>query len=427
MRREASIARVLSRLLSAAWQRSGAIGVGALSLTPIVMCVALAGCGSDRAAPSVGSPAKSHATTTAETTSSSHTSPVLSPAGTLSIAAGVLGQAGAPSPGPATKSKLSDPSGVAVDRAGNLYIADPQNQVIEKVTPSGVLSVVAGVVGQSGAPAPGAATSSDLDDPVGVAVDGAGNLYVADYDNADVEKVTPAGTLSVVAGDGQSGTPTPGPATSSGLSGPVAVAVDNSGTLYIADGGADGGNNANDVVEKVTPAGVLSIVAGEPGQSGAPSPGPAASSELGGPVGVAVDAAGNLYIADNDAANASTSVIEKVTPSGTLSIVAGVPGQQPSAPTPGPATSSSIGLPGGVAVDSAGDLYIPDLSNSVVYKVTASGTLSVVAGVVTQTGGSPTPGPATSSHLNDPSAVAVNNSGDVYIAGGNSVIEKITP
>jgi sugar lactone lactonase YvrE len=362
-----------------------------------------------------------------ETTSSSHTSPVLSPAGTLSIAAGVLGQAGAPSPGPATKSKLSDPSGVAVDRAGNLYIADPQNQVIEKVTPSGVLSVVAGVVGQSGAPAPGAATSSDLDDPVGVAVDGAGNLYVADYDNADVEKVTPAGTLSVVAGDGQSGTPTPGPATSSGLSGPVAVAVDNSGTLYIADGGADGGNNANDVVEKVTPAGVLSIVAGEPGQSGAPSPGPAASSELGGPVGVAVDAAGNLYIADNDAANASTSVIEKVTPSGTLSIVAGVPGQQPSAPTPGPATSSSIGLPGGVAVDSAGDLYIPDLSNSVVYKVTASGTLSVVAGVVTQTGGSPTPGPATSSHLNDPSAVAVNNSGDVYIAGGNSVIEKITP
>ena len=229
-------------------------------------------------------------------------------AGYLCIVAGRNGNWGAPTPGPATSSDLYWPRGVAVDSAGNLYIADTYNDVVEKVTPSGTLSVVAGT-GSQGAPTPGPATSSDLNDPSGVAVDGAGNLYIADSGNEVVEKVTPAGMLSVVVGTGNEGAPTPGAATRSDLSVPYGVAVDAAGNLYIAD-------YLNRVVEKVTPSGRLSVVAGtvnhlplSPGPATntfvqcAPServstPGPATTSELCAPSGVAVGSGGHLYIAD---------------------------------------------------------------------------------------------------------------------------------
>ena len=120
--------------------------------------------------------------------------------------------------------------GVAADSSGNLYIADPLNNVIEKVDTAGNLTIVAGN-GAVGAPTPGAATSSALDHPDGVAVDGSGNVYIADTNNNEVEKVTPGGTLSIIAGDGTGGLPTPGPATSSKLSFPGGVAVDGSGNV----------------------------------------------------------------------------------------------------------------------------------------------------------------------------------------------------
>ena len=335
----------------------------------------------------------------------------VSPSGTLSIFAGVVGQSGAPTAGPATSSDLGTPYGVAVDGSGNVYIADTQNGVVEKVASSGALSIFAGVVGQSGAPTAGPATSSDLDGPSGVAVDSSGNVYIADYNNSVVEKVTSSGTLSIIAGIAWGGAPTPGPATSSGLS-PSGVAVDGSGNVYIADAG-------NDVVEKVTPSGTLSIFAGVVGHSGPPTAGPATSSDLNSPSGVAVDSSGNVYIAD-----AGNDVVEKVTPSGTLSIFAGRVGQS-GAPTAGPATSSDLS-PFGVAVDSSGNVYIADYQNDVVEKVSPSGTLSIFAGVVGQDG-PPTPGPATSSDLGSQYGVAVDSSGNVYIADyQNHVVEKVT-
>jgi sugar lactone lactonase YvrE len=245
---------------------------------------------------------------------------------------------------------------VAVDSSGNLIIADSQNSVIEKVTPSGTLSIIAGTPGSPGAPIPGPATSSPLDAPTGVAVDSAGNLYIADEGNNQIYKVTPSGTLSIIAGTGSSGTPTPGPATNSQFYSPADVAVDSVGNLYIADQG-------NNLIEKVTPSGTLSIIAGTPGSSGTPTPGPATSSPLNNPLGVAVDSSGNLYIADQ-----SNNVIEEVTPSGTLSIIAGTGSL--GAATPGPATSSPLRYPDGVAVDSAGNFYIGDQSNSEAEQVT---------------------------------------------------------
>ena len=335
-------------------------------------------------------------------------------AGVLSIVAGT-GRFGAPTPGPATDSDLGEPQGVAVDSSGNLYIADSSKDVVEKVTPAGVLSVVAGVVGQGGAPTPGPATHSDLGEPQGVAVDASGNLYISDYGYFVVEKVTSAGVLSVVAGVvGQFGTPTPGPATHSDLGDqPDGMAVDLSGNLYIADG-------YNLVVEKVTPAGMLSVIAGLVGQSDAPTPGPATDSALGSPSGLAADSSGNLYITDN-----YHEMVEKVTPAGVLSIIAGT-GYQAS-PTPGPATDSDLGDPHGVATDSSGNLYIADYFDGVVEKVTPAGVLSVVAGGVVSQPGAPAPGPATDSDLNSPSGVAVDSSGNLYIADThNYVVEKVT-
>ena len=184
--------------------------------------------------------------------------------------------------GPATKSDLSWPSEVAVGARGNLFVADTFYNVVEEVTPAGRLSVVAGD-GKRGLPTPGPATRSALQRPTGVAVDADADLFIADVENGVVEEVTPAGRLSVVAGDGNIGPPTPGPATNSGMGEPWGVAVGARGDLFIAD-------SFNNVVDEVTPAGRLSVVAGVPEKAGAPTPGPATKSDLNGPSGVAVGA-----------------------------------------------------------------------------------------------------------------------------------------
>jgi hypothetical protein len=248
---------------------------------------------------------------------------------------------------------------LAISPNGDLYIADTYNDVVEKVTPSGKLSIVAGLVANPGLPTIGKATRSQLNEPTGLALSAGGDLYIADLFNNLVEKVTPSGKLSVVAGvPGARGAPTAGKATSSELAYPAAVALSPSGDLYIAD-------SDNYVVEKVTPAGKLSIVAGVPGTHAAPTVGRATRSDLEKPTGVAVSASGDLYIADpfND-------VVEQVTPAGHLSIVAGVVGDY-DLPKPGLATATSVGNPGGVAISAEGDLYIADQGNNVIEKVFA--------------------------------------------------------
>jgi len=318
--------------------------------------------------------------------------------GVISDYAGSEGY-GPPTAGPATSSNLGYLNGVAVDSAGNLYIADISNSEVEKVTTAGILSVIAGN-GTAGAPTAGLATSSKLNRLSDVAVDSAGNVYIADTNNNEVEKVTAAGILSVIAGNGTAGAPTLGPATSSELNTPEGVAVDSAGNVYIAD-------THNSEVEKVTAAGILSVIAGN-GTQGAPTLGPAASSELNRPQGLAVDPAGNLYIADT-----YNNEVEKVTTAGILSVIAGT--GTAGAPTLGPAASSKLNSPQGLAVDPAGNLYIADTGNSEVEKVTPAGTLSVIAG--SGTAGGPTyGGPAISSMLYYPQGMAVDSAGDLYIA-----------
>jgi sugar lactone lactonase YvrE len=316
-----------------------------------------------------------------------------------------------PTPGPATSSPLSLPSGVAVDAQGDVYIADSDNSDVEKVTPSGTLSVLVGN-GNPGFPTPGPASSSELFGPQGIAVDSSGNLYIADIQATEVVKVSSTGTLSILAGNSSGGAPpTPGPASASSLGQPWGIAVDSAGNVYVAD-------YSNQVIEKITPSGTLSIFAGT-GTAGAPTPGPATASDLDYPTGLAVDSHGNLYVADS-----VNSMIEKITPSGTLSIVAG--NGTSAAPIPGPATSSPLDNPFGVAVDAAGDIYISDTSNNEIEEITPAGTLSIIAGDGSP--GPPTYGPATATTLWAPNDVAATPAGALYVADtSNSTIDLLVP
>jgi hypothetical protein len=271
--------------------------------------------------------------------------------------------------GPANAAQLNSPSGVAADKAGNLYIADTDNNLIRKVSVNGIISSVAG----NGVPDPGLlgygnsgysgdggpATAATMNRPTGVAVDGAGNLYIADNSNNVIRKVTHAtGKISTVAGNGVSGfSGDGGRATSASLSNPNSVAVSSSGNLYIADTG-------NSRVRKVS-AGRISTVAGN-GNSvwlGGGNGRPARSAVLPSPVGVAVDSAGNLYISDSD-----TARVLKVSPAGTISTVAGN-GNGGYSGNGGLATRAQLDGPEDVTLDSAGNLYIADSSNNVVREV----------------------------------------------------------
>ncbi|MHB8514405.1 MAG: NHL repeat-containing protein [Dehalococcoidia bacterium] len=340
------------------------------------------------------------------------------PAGTIATFAGNGTAAFSGDGGPATSASLYLPSGVAVDSAGNLYIADQYNCRVRKVA-GGIISTVAGngacAYGGDGGPA----TSASLNQPYGVAVDSAGNLYIADTINCRVRKVA-AGIISTVAGNGavkSDGHCTSGgdggPATSASLDEPTGIAVDSAGDLYIGD---------SCHVRKVA-GGIISTIAGVGtglpngcGYSG--DGGPATSAWLFGPEGVAVDSAGDLYIADS-----GNCRVRKVA-GGVISTVAGKGAcKYGDYGDGGPATSTSLRFPSSVAVDSAGNLYIADNLNCLVRKV-AGGIISTVAGYVCAYVDAPGDGgPATSASLNLPSGVAVDSAGNLYIAdsGNNRV------
>ena len=329
--------------------------------------------------------------------------------------------------GVAISASLSNPDGVSVDGAGNLYIADGANNRIRKVTAAtGFISTVAGngtaTFGGDGA----AATSASLNNPDGVSVDGAGNLYIADEGNNRIRKVTAAtGFISTVAGDGTAGFTASQDmgttaATSASLNNPDSVFVDGAGNLYIAD---EGNNRIREVIAGT---GFISTIAGNGTATFAGDGGVAISASLNNPDGVSVDGAGNLYIADGGnnrirKVTAATGFISTVAGNGT----AGFTASEDTGTTA--ATSASLDNPDGVSVDGAGNLYIADQANNRIRKVTAAtGFISTLAGNGTAIFGGDG-GEATSASLNNPGGVSVDGAGDLYIADqANNRIRKVT-
>ena len=303
----------------------------------------------------------------------------------------------------ATSAMLANPAGIALDAAGNLYIADSKNNRVRKVTAGGIISTVAGATHFSGDGE--AATGALLQYHNDVALDGSGNLYVADRGNHRIRKVAPSGVISTVAGNGTytySGDN--GLATAAGFSYPACIAVDGEGNLYVTDSGR---------IRKVSLSGVITTVAGTGiyGYNGDNRP--AISAYLYGPQGIAVDPAGNLFIADY-----SNHRVRRVAPDGTITTYAGT-GERGFGGDGGLATAALLNYPWAVAVDGAGNLYIADRGNYLVRKVTRAGIISTVAGNRQCCSGGDG-SPATSARVN-PYGVAVDASGSLYIATYSTV------
>lgn len=317
--------------------------------------------------------------------------------------------------GAATGAKLNYPTGVAVDRAGNVYIADANNNKVRKVSTTGVITTIAGN-GTSGFSGDGgAATAAQLKYPTNIAVDLSGNVYITDANNARIRKVTPAGIISTYVGDGSLGYGGDGgQATAAQLHNPRGLHMDATGNLYIAA-------VFSQKVRMVDPSGIIMTVAGTGTSGYAGDGGSAVSAQLKDPSGVGKDAAGNMYIADK-----SSHCIRKVTPTGTISTIAGNDVTADFAGDGGPATAARMKTPLTVKVDKYDNVFVLDMGNNRVRKINSSGVISTVAGA-TAVGSSGDGGPATAASFNFPQDIALDTLGNVYIAdAGNNKIRKIT-
>jgi uncharacterized protein (TIGR03437 family) len=305
--------------------------------------------------------------------------------------------------------------GLAVDQHGAVFIADEDNQMVFKVTPDGVLSVVAGngIIGHTGDGGP--ATSAALLSPFSVAVDSSDNLYFLDSSGGYVRKVTPDGVIGTIAGTGNSGYNGDNiPATSASFYHPYALTLDSAGSIYIAD-------SYNNRVRKITPDGIVTTVAGN-GKAGYNGDNiQATSASLNFPIGVIVDAAGNLYIADAD-----NALVRMVSPQGIITTVAGVvPGSGPGSFADNIPALSAFVIPKQVAIDAAGNLLLSDFATNRVRKV-AGGVITTIAGNGTQDFGGDG-GPAVQAAFNNPTGLAVDADGNIYIGdSSNERVRKLT-
>jgi len=297
------------------------------------------------------------------------------------------------------------PVGAAVDALGNVYVADYGNNLIRMVTSAGVVTTVAG----SGAKgwADGTGTGASFSAPWGVALDSSRNLYVADKGNNRIRKVTSAGIVTTLAGSATLGS-ADGTGSAASFNNPTGLAVDASGNIYVADYG-------NNEIRKITSTGVVTTWAGNAILSGS-TDGTGTAASFYGPSGITVDSSGNLYVAD-----ANNNRIRKITPSGAVTTWAG---NSARGSTDGTSTAASFYGPSGVAIDVSGNLYVADASNNKIRKINPFGAVTTMAGTGSQ--GS-TDGTGSAASFYTPTGVAVDTSGVVYVADeGNSKIRKIT-
>ncbi|HSZ24538.1 MAG TPA: NHL repeat-containing protein [Cytophagaceae bacterium] len=307
--------------------------------------------------------------------------------------------------GVGTAASFFYPNGLSVDALGNIYVGDVFNNMIRKITSNGVVTTVAG--SGSYGKLNGIGTAASFWFPYGVVVDDSDNIYVGDHNNNLIRKINSSGVVSTFAGTGTSGS-TNGISTSASFFHCQGLAIDASGNLYIADTG-------NHLIRKITPTGIVSTVAGTAGVAGNTN-GTGTAASFNYPSSIAIDASGNLYVADS-----FNNLIRKIDPSGVVTTLAGS-GAVGSTNAIG--IAASFNQPSGVAIDASGNLYVADSYNNLIRKIDPLGAVTTLAG--TGSIGS-TNGDATVASFNYPCSVAVDASGNVYVGDhSNNMIRKIT-
>jgi streptogramin lyase len=336
----------------------------------------------------------------------------VTPEGVVATLAGLAGNSGS-ADGTGSAARFYNPFGVMVDSAGNVYVADEANNTIRKVTPTGVVTTVAGLAGSPGS-ADGTGSDARFFGPEGIATDSAGCIYIADTLNHTIRKVAPGGVVTTLAGLAGNRGNDDGMGSDARFNAPGGLGVDSAGCIYVAD-------IANHTIRKMTPTGVVTTVAGLAGNSGT-NDGTGSAARFCYPRGVAVDSAANIYVADS-----GNHTIRKVSPAGVVTTLAGLAGNPGSAD--GTGSAALFADPEGVAVDSAGNVYVADTSNATIRKMSPAGVVTTLAGLSENysTFGS-ADGLRSDARFFFPMGLAVDGAGSVYVPDRNNhTIRQVTP
>ena len=307
--------------------------------------------------------------------------------------------------GTGSSGSFNGPFGVTVDNFGNIYVSEWFNRQVRKISPTGVVSIFAGMMGVSGN-VDGVGIAAKFRPLTGITTDNAGNVYVTDRFNHSIRKITPTGVVSTFAGTGGFGN-VDGIGTAASFWEPNGITIDPSGNLYVVE-------VFNHQVRKITPAGVVTTFAGTGAAGNIDGIGTTASFDT--PTGITTDAAGNIYVAE-----INNHQIRKITPSGVVTTLAGS-GVAGSAD--GVGTLASFNQPTGIVTDASGNIYVTDGGNHIIRKVSPTGVVTTIAGLAGVTGN--INGNATSSTFNNPIGITVDIDGNLLISDfSNNMIRKI--
>jgi sugar lactone lactonase YvrE len=287
----------------------------------------------------------------------------ITPAGVVTTLAGTARPRGS-SDGTGTAARFNEPGGVAADTAGNIYLADHGNHTIRRITSGGTVTTLAGTAGVRGS-VDGPGPAARFDYPGRVATDTAGNIYVTDGGNGTIRKITPAGIVTTLAGTAGVRGSMDGTGAAARFDSPIGIATDSAGNVCVAD-------VSNNNIRKITPAGMVSTLAGMAGTRGS-TDGTGAAARFYGPLDLATDSVGNVYVAEYE-----NKTIRKITPAGVVTTLAGMPGVRGS--TDGTGSAARFYEPEGLAVDSAGNVYVADRRNHTIRKITPDGVVTTIVG-----------------------------------------------